>query len=87
MTPFYTTYLPASTRTCFGCFPNKSEYLYRKTHGQMAFFPTDVTLQMCLKGNSVKISSHIFNLFISKYYLNVVKFINTLYISVQFNLI
>lgn len=69
MPPIDITYLPTSRRTGSGCFPNKFEYPYRKTHGQMVFFSIDLTLEMCLKGNSVNISSHIFALFTSKHYL------------------
>lgn len=86
MTPFYITDLPTSTRTGSGCFPNKPAYPYRKTHRQMAFFPADVTLEMCLEGNSVNIKSY-FCLIYFEILSNVVEFINTFYISVQCNLI
>lgn len=97
MTPFYTTDFPNSTGPGFGCFPKKPEYSFRKIHGQMAF-PADVTLEMCLEGNSVNFPESYFYLiqfeilhnvikFINAYYITMVKFINTCYITVQCNFI
>lgn len=87
MLPIYITYLPTSTRTGSGCFPNKSEYPYRKTHGQMAFFLTDVNIKNVLGGKFCQYLESCFCLIYFKILFNMVKFISTFYISVLFHLI